>query len=291
MNCSDFNSLLDRAIRGTVSPGERDAMKRHAATCRGCAQLLEAQEMIAATFESTEPVSAPPNLADRIRARVDAEASGVIVPFRTPETITCETFEADAAAFVDGLLSDDRIRAFVDHRASCEACDRLASTHEKISAAFAATEPVPAPAGLADRIRAAAYDTQTAAEPSVAISRFRKFTIPAAAAAFTGLFAGGMLLSSLRSPDTITPGPFAQLIDSVIMHIIMLPALFEAWIARSISSEQWILIARLLEPVESPYLSLSISRLSLFAILSGAAITWGLAWRFITTSSPLRQRF
>ena len=64
----------------------------------------------------------------------------------------CKHFEENIAAYVEGLVGENRRQAMDKHRATCQACNRLARVHGFILTSLNTTEPVRAPAGLAARI-------------------------------------------------------------------------------------------------------------------------------------------
>ena len=68
----------------------------------------------------------------------------------------CTQFEANAAAYAEGAVSENIRRIMDTHRLNCQTCESLARVHEFVLNSLDETEPVKAPAGLADKILAAA---------------------------------------------------------------------------------------------------------------------------------------
>lgn len=64
----------------------------------------------------------------------------------------CNEFEDNIATYIDDFLDDDLRSEMDEHRAACPACARLAKAHSFIMKSLDNTEPVKAPAGLADSI-------------------------------------------------------------------------------------------------------------------------------------------
>ena len=92
--------------------------------------------------------------------------------------IDCRIFDEHIAAFVDGSLKGGLFRGMEEHRASCPSCERLVNVHKVVLASLNTAEPVPAPAGLAERILAAVAET----EKVFSFKRFRSLSPVFAAA-------------------------------------------------------------------------------------------------------------
>ncbi len=125
------------------------AMREHCVVCQSCAKLARVNQFIIASLDETEQVRAPKGLADMILASVDSEelhtyAEKDMVSLESFDStiFDCSDFEKNAAAFVEGGLNAELIRAMEKHYADCPACARVAEVHRFVYASLNNAEPV-----------------------------------------------------------------------------------------------------------------------------------------------------
>jgi len=186
MNCEEFERHLDAYIDKTVSTARAHAMDEHRRACRNCERLAHAYEATMTVLNRTEQVEAPRSLGDSILAHVSANIETVSEADEKKVPVSCETFEMNAAAFIDGTLGEQLHAAMDAHRLTCRSCARTIRAHEALLGAFQRTEQVTAPEGLADRIISTVREEVALAAREIGF--FWKLVVPAAAcvAAFAG---------------------------------------------------------------------------------------------------------
>lgn len=79
MECREFEEHIPAWLDGMADAGVLEAMNRHRSECGECARMLKIHEYIFSTLESTEPVTAPVGLAEKILAAAAAEEVTVTV--------------------------------------------------------------------------------------------------------------------------------------------------------------------------------------------------------------------
>jgi hypothetical protein len=103
--------------------------------------------------------------------------------------MNCREFEDKIPEYLEGIL-DERLEKLMDeHRITCAGCARAVKIHEYVLATLDNTEPVKAPAGLAEKILAAA-EAEKAPAPVKQFPGYREYFLGAAAlvAAAFGIF-------------------------------------------------------------------------------------------------------
>ena len=70
--------------------------------------------------------------------------------------MNCREFEDKVTEYLEGILDAGMEKLMAEHRISCPGCARAVKIHEFVLATLNNTEPVKAPAGLAEKIMAAA---------------------------------------------------------------------------------------------------------------------------------------
>jgi anti-sigma factor RsiW len=287
MNCTHFQKQLTAYIEGTIDRSLADEMAAHEAECSFCARDALAIRTVLAALDTTEPVTAPRGFADRLRTRIEEET--MVMPFSVTETpvtsyspLSCEEFDNRIAAFVDGELSGDELRDMVGHRATCAACDRIASAHETVVMALETTPVIPAPSGFADRVRAAVAAEHATAPQKTRVLRFRPLDLLVAALVLVSTSAGAFLLVTSASSSN----GLMTVLETLLIPLTAFPQIVMAWIAGTISPEQWIVISRILAPIEIPYLPL---QLPAFVYACGALTTivgTSVALKLVNNSVP-----
>lgn len=286
MNCRDFEENVTAFAEGSLETALQRNMEEHCASCPNCAKLAEVHQVIFASLNNTEPVKAPRGLADRILSAVKQEAPDNVVEFKPAETgavsadsygfapLDCRVFEDNVAAYVDGFLKGKLLGAMDRHSASCPSCERLTNAHTIILASLNTAEPLKAPEGLAERILAAVEAEAVETEKSFSLVKLLKNydILPAAAAwslaAASVIIIGGFikqLSTTIYMPDSLS---------ALFSNISALPLLLQAWIAAIIPTDYWHQINLLLDPVEIPYLSLSLPPFYFGMLIFFAASVW-----------------
>jgi len=287
MNCRDFKENVTAFAEGSLQTALQRNMEEHCASCPKCAKLAEVHRVIFTSLNNTEPIKAPAGLTDRILSAVKSEAPDNVVEFIPAETgavsadnygiapVDCRVFEDNVAAYVDGFLKGKLLGAMDRHRASCYSCARHANAHTIVAASLNTAEPLKAPEGLAERILAAVEAEAVESEKAFGVLKlFKKYsTLPAAAAIFSlaaafVIIIGGFikqLTTTIYMPDSLS---------AVFSNITALPLLLQAWIAAKIPADSWYLINFLSEPVEIPYISLSLPPFYFGMLIFFAASVW-----------------
>lgn len=118
-------------------------------------------------------------------------------------------FEELVAAYVEGALDEELMRAMDAKRAECRQCNKLARIHESILTALSTTEPVKAPAGLGEKILAAVATEEAEATEARKIVR-RALTVSIAVAASLLACIIPLLNGTLIKSTTAVSGAAAQ---------------------------------------------------------------------------------
>lgn len=270
MKCREFEEHITTFIEGTLLGTLLRDMEEHRASCEKCARQLELQRFIYVSLNDTKPVKAPEGFASRILAAVESEVPDNVVEFipatsspvsaEAPGTtpIDCRIFEGQVAAFVDGSLKDGLFRRMEEHRAYCPSCERLVNVHKVVLASLNTAEPVPAPAGLAERILAAVAET----EKVFSFKRFRSLSPVFAAAGL--LTAAAFILVAGISKHIPILGSFpifdalAIKLETIWAQIVTGVMAVKVYAATQIIMPSPGKIAVLFEPVQIPYMSTAV---------------------------------
>lgn len=78
--------------------------------------------------------------------------------------MNCRQFKTHIPEYLEGMADRELLREIDVHRASCTACAKTLALHRYVFSSLTSAEPVKAPAGLAERILAAA-EAETAPAP------------------------------------------------------------------------------------------------------------------------------
>lgn len=301
MNCNDFEKNIDAYFEGSLDAEQLKSMEEHRGSCASCARLARVHSFIIASLEDTEPVRAPEELTERILASVESEIPDSVEEFIPAEanlastdrhgifSLDCRVFENHVAAYVEGLLEGNLLSDMEEHRASCASCEHLMSVYKIVLSSLNTAEPVRAPEGLAKRILSAVEVESAKTEKAFGViksyTRFWKLT--------TGLAAvGSLVAASIILVGNITKGFSAVWnwptnIGALWSDVTVLPLILQAWIAGIIPAEQWVQINLLLEPVQLPYLSLSIPPYYFVVFIVLATSVWAFSRKSIYYSIPL----
>jgi hypothetical protein len=74
MECHDVRKNLSAYLEGTVSPGDRELIDQHLASCRACSKVLYELNRTAEVLRHLKEVEPPPGMKQKIMARVREEA-------------------------------------------------------------------------------------------------------------------------------------------------------------------------------------------------------------------------
>ncbi|MCE5251421.1 hypothetical protein LLG96_14505 [bacterium] len=282
MKCTEFEDNIAAYLEGFIDENLRRAMDEHRTACPACARLAKAHSLILKSLDAAEPVKAPDGLADRILAGIAGEARGTEkVTEQGREAIlpvpgfTCETFEENIAAYVDGLLKGNLVAAMNAHRAACPRCERMVHVHNFVLTSLNAAEPVAAPNGLRARILAAveALETQTVRGTARVYPRYG--LVAALVAAVGSFFIAFMILTKElynNLPD-IT-GKLNQW-DTLKTHITLAFVQVYNWVASPDLFSLWHKAGTLLlEPVTIPKMTYSIPAYYLIAMTLLSVAAW-----------------
>jgi hypothetical protein len=174
--------------------------------------------------------------------------------------MNCTQFEERIPEFLSDMMDTAGRLAMEEHRDRCPECAKVLKLHEFVMCALDTAEPVKAPAGLTERILAAAAAEEALARPKF----FRLRTLIPAAAAFVLIFGA---LGRLGAFIFGAPG-VRDMSESVAMNWNLLyewPLLLKAW-SLGLLGQPW--VQSLLEPVHFTALSLSIP-LYFFVLYAG----------------------
>lgn len=80
MNCNDWVERLDDAIDGVLPAGEEAALRDHCRQCDSCGRLLKDLLEIRDLARTLERKPVPPEMWNRIAAKLDAPRRGSWVP-------------------------------------------------------------------------------------------------------------------------------------------------------------------------------------------------------------------
>lgn len=137
--------------------------------------------------------------------------------------MSCEHVREELAAYLEGLLEPAEAEAVAEHLSACPACSEEARRQEAAWSLLRADEPLEAPADLARRVLDEVR-REAPGEPAriIPISRWRRWALPALAAAAVLVVALGSLL--LRQPSG--DGPLLSNISEeerqVVAHLDLL---------------------------------------------------------------------
>ena len=106
---------------------------------------------------------------------------------------TCQDWELDISAYLDGALSGEEQSALLSHLGGCPACQQYLDDQLAIREALRALESLPAPAGLAERVMEQVREsTQSPPKTRKATVRFPRWQRWAALAACCAVVALGV---------------------------------------------------------------------------------------------------
>ena len=305
MKCSDFEKNIEAYFEGSLNAEQLKVMEEHRGSCASCARLARVHSFIIASLDNTETVRAPEELTGKVLASVESEIPDGVEEFIPEETnldttdrhvitsLDCRVFENHVAAYAEGLLESNLLGAMENHRATCSSCERLVNIHKTVLSSLDTAETVMAPEGLAGRILSAvgveSAETEKAFGVIKSYSRYWKLT--------AGLAVAGSLVAAL----IILVGNFLKSfsttwkwfvdIEALWLNITVLPLILQAWIAENMPAEQWVRINLLLEPIQLPYLSLSIPPYYFIAFIVLATSTWAFVKYSIYCSIPLKSPY
>lgn len=122
---------------------------------------------------------------------------------------TCQDWELDISAYLDGALSGEEQSALLSHLGGCPICQQYLDDQLAIREALRALESLPAPAGLAERVMEQVREStprETARKAAVRFPRWQRWAALAACCAVAALgvwrFQGG---GESASMDTAAP--------------------------------------------------------------------------------------
>ncbi len=262
MNCMDFSHLIDAYLDGSIDAERSEEIERHLSECTGCARVAAIHRSVYESLNNAPKIKATEGLAESILAAVETEEEEeniIEFPISTPKgkEIGCSVFGEHAAAYVDGLLDTGLSAAMDSHRAGCPACEQLLKAHRAVTFAFRDITLEKAPAGMSERILAAARET-VLVETAPAKQPYRRLLPFAAAASLFGVVAALVLIISGTYLPDIVSSVFSAFIESFMSSVTVLPLQAEAWFAAQISPDQWVLIERLTEPVNLPFVPIAL---------------------------------
>jgi len=109
------------------------------------------------------------------------------------------------------------------------------------------------------------------------VFRLRPLDLLVAALVLVSTSAGALLLVTSAGGTTLSSGGLMAVLETMLIQLYSFPPLVMAQIAGTLSAEQWVLINRILKPVDIPYLPFHFSALmyacfALTALISTVAI-------------------
>jgi len=305
MNCNDFEKNIDAFLRDSLEAEQLNSMREHSASCASCARLAQLYSIVTVSLNNAEPVKAPEGFTEKVLASVESEIPDSVEEFIPAEanldsadrhvitSLDCRVFENHVAAYVEGLLENNLLGSMEDHRAACSSCESLVNIHKTVFSSLDTAEPVMAPEGLAGRILSAVEVESAENEKAFGViksySRYWKLT--------TGLAAAGSLVAALIIlvgnifKSFFTTWKWFVDIEALWLNITVLPLILQAWIAEIMPAEQWVRINLLLEPIQFPYLPLSIPPYYFIAFIVLATSTWAFVKYSIYYGIPLKSPY
>ena len=302
MDCKDFEKNVLTYEEGCLKGELLRDMEKHRASCPECARLFQLHRIIFTSLNDKNPVKAPDGLADRILSAAVSESHSTVGEFNTdnmrtfPESeysslpVDCKTFEDNVAAYIDGFLKGSLHRAMDGHRISCPSCAHLADVHKTVVASLFTAEMVRAPEGLADRILAAVEgELHETYETAAGVNSFTRYGILAAACASYGsLVAASVILTSAVAKHFsvigswfssmkqvwVKPHLLSVYLNSVWSQFTVFPLTVKTLTAGELPA-QWLEVAHFLtEPVQLPFVSLSLPPYYLIALIALVLSAW-----------------
>jgi len=305
MKCSDFEKNIEAYFEGSLNAEQLKTMEEHRGSCAACAQLARLYSFVITSLDDTETVRAPEGLTGRILASVESDIPESMDVFAFKEacidsadgrviaSFDCRDFKNYVAAYVEGLLEGNLLSAMESHRATCSSCERLVNIYKTVLSSLDTAETVRAPEGLAKRILAAVEVESAEAEkaPGMVKSYYRYWKLTTGMAAGGALVAASIILVGNIIKGFSAIGNWFINFEALWSNITVLPLIFQAWIVRIIPAEQWVRINFLLEPVQLPYLSLSITPYYFIAFIVLATSTWAFVKYSIYYNIPLKSPY
>jgi hypothetical protein len=169
------------------------------------------------------------------------------------EAVNCREFENTIPEYLEGILDAETERLMTEHRLSCRDCACAVKIHEYVLVTLNNTERVKAPAGLAEKILAAAEADKVPAR----VRKFPKYSANislAAAFVFATLAFFNLIVYILENPGVRTA---ADRLISGWNSISDWPSIMQGWI---VSAQAAVESSRgmydiLFTPVQIPYIS------------------------------------
>ncbi|MHB8996431.1 MAG: zf-HC2 domain-containing protein [Armatimonadota bacterium] len=183
---------LQSLVDGELSDLESAEFMAHVQSCAACSRLLASLRLVAEPLRNVSD-SAPEGLQERLVAAVAG--------MQPLPALSCDEALELVSARLDGELSHAQCQHLVAHLDGCAACEAAAAQTEMTGAVLRAIAPEAPPAGLLERIQAAA---ELAAPPARRPVPWRRW-VPS----FAGVAAAAALVVALLAnspqPPTLSP--------------------------------------------------------------------------------------
>lgn len=195
--------------------------------------------------------------------------------------MNCREFEDKIPEYLEGILDAGMEKLMAEHRISCTGCARAVKIHEFVLATLNNTEPVKAPAGLAEKIMAAAEAEKAPARVKL-FPGYREYFFGAAALVIAAFGLINLIGFILGIPGVKTA---ADQFSTGWENIPDLSTTVQGWMS-GIQAAFWQIASyqgfyTLYTPVQIPYLSLEMPVYTLGAYAAILIIPTLGAWIYL----------
>jgi len=145
MSCPYTQEDLSAHVDGELDAATSARVREHLRVCPACEREVAWLSEVAEMVRALPPAAPQQATAWKAESLVDG----------APRRLQCTVVLAEASAFIDGEPAEEHAADVQAHLFSCDACYHVYKQLEQVAEALQATEPVPVPAGLEQRVWAA----------------------------------------------------------------------------------------------------------------------------------------
>lgn len=192
--CGD-EYLLQALVDGHLCPEEAAVVAAHCRECEPCGRLLCELELVCGLLQASE-TPAPRDLKDRLMAAV----AGV----KPLAPLTCEQAHEWVSLQLDGELDLEETQRLQAHLMACSACYAASKQLETTTAMLRAVGQEQPPAGLLERVQAAAEGVADS-QPRVLRPAWQQWGVRLGGIAAAAALLVALLMNILQPASQLTP--------------------------------------------------------------------------------------